>query len=225
MQQESKKHSKAKNDVHGTHQVSTARAAVVFGASAAATLVCGVVLEVSGDAIAGQISMTGVLFGATVLVAATSLPELSTGLASMNLGDDKLAISDIFGGNAFLPVLFLSATLISGKAALPQAQDTDVYLAGLGILLTCIYLYGFHLPPAHQGAGHGRELAACTAPLCPGCCRPVRHRLPTRELKAWCLSPSSSLYCRRGARADARDDAVAALPEGDVILAVPNRIG
>ena len=122
--------------------VSTARAAAVFALSAAATLVCGVVLEASGDAIAQRIGMTGVLFGATVLAAATSLPELSTGLASMKLGDSKLAVSDIFGGNAFLPVLFLPATLISGDAALPQAQDTDVYLAGLGILLTCVYLYG-----------------------------------------------------------------------------------
>lgn len=51
--------------------------------------------------------------------AATSLSELYTGDASI-----KLAVSDIFGGNAFLPVLFLLATLISDTAALPQAQDT-----------------------------------------------------------------------------------------------------
>lgn len=59
--------------------------------------------------------MTGVLFGATVLAAAISLTELSTGLASMKLGDSKLAVSDIFGGNAFLPVLFLLATLIPAR--------------------------------------------------------------------------------------------------------------
>jgi hypothetical protein len=46
---------------------------------------------------------------------------------ALPLGDYQLAISDIFGGNAFLPVLFLLATLISSKAVLPQAQDTDIY--------------------------------------------------------------------------------------------------
>jgi len=155
-QAEPKGHSRAKKSEGAAGQsVSTTRAAIVFALSAAATLVCGVVLEASGNAIAQRIGMTGVLFGATVLAAATSLPELSTGLASMKLGDSKLAISDIFGGNAFLPVLFLLATLISGKAALPQAQNTDIYLAGLGILLTCVYLYGLIFRPKAKPLGMG----------------------------------------------------------------------
>jgi cation:H+ antiporter len=51
-----------------------------------------------------------------------------------------LAFSDIFGGNAFLPVLFLLATLLSGQAVLPAAHKTDIYLTSLGILLTMVYL-------------------------------------------------------------------------------------
>ncbi len=60
----------------------------------------------------------------------------------MKLGDYQLAVSDIFGGNAFLPVLFLEASLLPGTAVLPRAQATDLYLAGLGALLTAVYLYG-----------------------------------------------------------------------------------
>jgi cation:H+ antiporter len=99
--------------------------------------------------------MSGVLFGATILAATTSLPELSTGLTSTRMKDYQLAISDIFGGNAFLPVLFLLATLISGRAVLPHAQATDIYLGTLGILLTCIYIAGLIFRPRRRVLGMG----------------------------------------------------------------------
>jgi cation:H+ antiporter len=137
--------------------VSTRRAAAVFGVAALATLAAGVVLEVSGDAIASRIGLSGVLFGATVLAAATALPEISTGLGSVRLGDYQLAVSDIFGGNAFLPVLFLLATLLAGRSVLPLAQDTDVYLAGLGILLTAVYVAGLIFRPRRQVLGMGLD--------------------------------------------------------------------
>lgn len=135
--------------------VSTAKAASIFGVAALVTLVAGVVLERSGDAIATHIGLSGVLFGATMLAAATSLPEVSTGLTSVRQGDDQLAISDIFGGNAFLPVLFLLATLLSGKAVLPQAQATDIYLTALGMLLTLVYATGLVFRPRRRIAGMG----------------------------------------------------------------------
>ncbi len=139
---------------------STARSALVFAAAAAVTLVGGVLLERSGDAIAGDLGMSGVLFGATVLAAATALPEVSTGLASVKLGDDQLAVSDIFGGNAFLPVLFLLATVLSGEAVLPRAEGTDIYLTGLGILLTTAYIAGLVFRPRRRVLGLGIDSLA-----------------------------------------------------------------
>jgi cation:H+ antiporter len=136
---------------------STGRTGLVFGIAAVVTLVAGVVLERSGDAISTHIRFSGVLFGATVLAAATSLPELSTGLTSVKLGDYQLAMSDIFGGNAFLPVLFLFASLLSGTAVLPQAQDTDVYLTALGALLTVVYLVGLIFRPSRRVARMGPD--------------------------------------------------------------------
>ncbi|TMD61762.1 MAG: sodium:calcium antiporter, partial [Chloroflexi bacterium] len=133
-----------------TQQWSTTRVIVVFLIAAIITLIAGVVLEESGNDIATHIGLSGVLFGSTVLAAATSLPELSTGLASVKAGAYNLAFSDIFGGNAFLPVLFLLANLLSGQAVLPEAKNTDIYLAGLGILLTVIYIYGLIFRPRRQ---------------------------------------------------------------------------
>ena len=70
-------------------------------------------LERSGETIAGHVGMSGVLFGSTLLAGATALP-----------------------------VLFLMASLLSEEAVLPQAQATDIYLTGLGILLTAVYVSG-----------------------------------------------------------------------------------
>ncbi len=149
-------HSQAKKEQGATEKGhSTARVALVFGVAALVTLAGGVALEESGKAISGHIGLSGVIFGSTILAAATSLPELSTGLASVKLGDYKLAFSDIFGGNAFLPVLFIMASLLSGSAVLPQAQDSDIYLAALGILLTSVYAWGLIFRPSRRVLGMG----------------------------------------------------------------------
>ncbi|MEO6997989.1 MAG: sodium:calcium antiporter [Terracoccus sp.] len=134
---------------------STVKAASIFAVAALATLAAGVVLERAGEAASKQIGLGGVLFGATVLAAATSLPELSTGLQAIKQGDDNLAMSDIFGGNAFLPVLFLVATLLSGKAVLPAAQASDIYLTALAALLTLVYVVGLIFRPSRRIAGMG----------------------------------------------------------------------
>lgn len=121
-----------------------------FVVGAAITLLAGVALEITGNGIASLIGFGGALFGATVLAAITALPEVSTGLESVRLRDYRMAVSDIFGGNAFLPVLFLLATLMSGRAVLPDAQASDLYLTALGILLTTVYLAGLIVASPRQ---------------------------------------------------------------------------
>jgi cation:H+ antiporter len=138
----------------------TARTILVFIIGAVVTLVCGVILETSGEAIASHLGMSGVLFGATILAAATALPEVSTGLAAVRLGDYRMAVSDVLGGNAFLPVLFLLASLLSGQAVLPLAQKTDIYLSALGILLTAVYMTGLICRPSRQIARMGIDSLA-----------------------------------------------------------------
>jgi cation:H+ antiporter len=140
--------------------ISTRRAAAVFAVAALVTLVSGALAEESGVAAADHIGLSGVVFGATVLAAVTALPELSTGLTAVRQGDYKLAFGDIFGGNAFLPVLFLLAVLVSGKPVLPNAHPSDIYLTGLGALLTVIYMAGLLFRPAKNHARLGIDSIA-----------------------------------------------------------------
>ena len=100
------------------------------------------ILEVAGNDLANRAKINGVIFGATVLSVASALPEVSSGIAAVRLGDNELAVSDIFGGNSFQLCLFLVADLIAGKAILPQAGNLDAWLAALGIALTVIYAFG-----------------------------------------------------------------------------------
>lgn len=105
-------------------------------------LVFGVLLENSSNIIATHLHINGIIFGATVLAVITSLPEISGGLAFVKKKLYEPIISDIFGGNAFLPVLFLPATLISNKSILPHSSHLDIYLTTVAILITSVYLIG-----------------------------------------------------------------------------------
>ena len=91
--------------------------------------------------------MNGVIFGATVLALATALPEISSGISAVRLGDNGLAMSDIFGGNAFQVCLFLVAYLIAIKPVLPTAGTQNSWLAILGIGLTAVYAVGIIFRP------------------------------------------------------------------------------
>src|SRR4029077_7409455 len=121
---------------------STARIAAIFGAACLVTLGAGVLLEVTGNDLANRLGINGVIFGATVLAGVTALPEISSGLAAVKLGDNALAVGDIFGGHAFQLGLVLVADLIAGKPVLPDAGRLNGWLASLGVMLTAIYSMG-----------------------------------------------------------------------------------
>jgi cation:H+ antiporter len=137
--------------------------AVRFLVASIVTLAAGLLLEQSGERLADGWGLSGVVFGATVLAASTSVPEISTGIASVRMGDYQLAVSDIFGGNAFLPVLFLWAGILSGHAVLPEITSVDIYLTGLAILLTVVYLWGLIARPTRRIGPMGVDSAIALA--------------------------------------------------------------
>jgi len=137
------------NQSHPYASRSTGQVAVFFGLACAVTLAMGVVLEVSGNTLADRAGINGVVFGATVLATATALPEISSGIAAVRLGDNALALGDIFGGNAFQLCLFLVADLVAGTPVLPEAGSLNGWLASLGVGLTAIFAMGVIIRPLH----------------------------------------------------------------------------
>ena len=143
-------HRRVRNPVadaaRATH--STARVIMVFGSAAIVTLVAGVALEITGNELAGRAGINGVVFGATVLALATALPEISSGIEAVRLGDHQLAMSDVFGGNAFQLCLFVVADLVAMTPVLPTTGAANAWLAGLGLALTAIYAGGVIVRPS-----------------------------------------------------------------------------
>jgi cation:H+ antiporter len=125
----------------------TAQVATAFGVASGVTLGAGVVLAESGNELANRIGVNGVIFGATALAAASALPEISSGIAAVRLGDHALAMGDVLGGNAFQVCLFLLADLIAGQPVLESAGPQNAWLAALGIGLTGIYGFGVIVRP------------------------------------------------------------------------------
>lgn len=163
---ESRKHPKWKVEMAGSHpgrphrrkghhtsdpvraKHSTLRVATLFGVSALVTLLAGVALEISGNELANRAGINGVVFGATVLALASALPEISSGIEAVRLGDHQLAIGDVFGGNAFQLCLFVVADLVAAKPVLPSTGAAIAWLASLSLVLTVMYVGGVIVRPS-----------------------------------------------------------------------------
>lgn len=104
----------------------------------------GVLLENSSNEIADRFGMSGLFFGATVLALVTSIPEISSGLEFVKNRNYMPIISDIFGGNGFLPVLLLPASIIAGQNVIVHAGKGNKLLLLLSIILTIIFLLGMY---------------------------------------------------------------------------------
>jgi cation:H+ antiporter len=127
---------------------STIRVVGIFVVSSVVTLFAGVMLALSGNELANRAGINGVVFGATFLALATALPEVSSGIEAVRLGDHQLAIGDVFGGNAFQLCLFLVADLVAAKPVLPTVGAANAWLAALGLALTVMYVGGVIVRPA-----------------------------------------------------------------------------
>lgn len=128
---------------------STAHVIGLFLVACAATLIAGWLLEESGNTIAKDLHMDAAVFAGIFIALATSIPEISTGLESIFIGDNHLAISDIMGGNAFMLVLFLLGDVVARQPVLSRAHigRSDLIFSWLAVAMMGVYMFSFIIRP------------------------------------------------------------------------------
>lgn len=116
---------------------------LMFAGASLVVLAAGWFATRTAEVLAEQTGLGDAFLGATLLAAATSLPELSTTVAAVRNDRYTVAISNIFGSNAFdVGLLFLAEGLYSGGSILAHAEDSVIFVAIVGSVMTCVYLVG-----------------------------------------------------------------------------------
>lgn len=119
------------------------RLILFFLVGTAVILVAGVTLARVGEALAEQTGLGSTFVGATLLAISTSLPELSTAIAAVRLGNYSMAISNIFGSNGIMVALiFLADLFYRDGPILSAGEPATTFTVAMGIVVTCAYLVG-----------------------------------------------------------------------------------
>lgn len=146
---------KIDNEITHSGKLTKKSALIQLIVIAVVILFFGVLLADTSEGIASHFNISGVVFGATILSLITATPEISGGLAFVKHKRYPPLISDIFGGNSFLPVLFFVANILAGRSILTDAHKTDIYLTSLSILLTVVFLLGMIIQSTKRKWGMG----------------------------------------------------------------------
>lgn len=111
--------------------------------SALEILIAGVLLVRTGEVVASRTGLGSSFVGATLLAAATSLPEVSTTVAAARLGRFDMAFSNVFGANLFDAGLIGVTDLAhQGSPILGLMGDFAISGALLAIAVTAVFLVG-----------------------------------------------------------------------------------
>jgi cation:H+ antiporter len=127
----------------GSTDVSRVRLATQTALAAVAILATGYVLAEAGAALAAQSGLGLSFFGSVFLGFSTSLPEISTVIAAVQLRRYEMAIADVFGTNLFnVTIIALVDALHDGGPVLVESGSFASFGALLAIVLTGLFLAG-----------------------------------------------------------------------------------
>jgi cation:H+ antiporter len=152
--------SRTQHDDQGDRR-SLRRLWLLFAGASLVVLVGGWIATKAADVLAQQTGLGHAFLGATLLAVATSLPEVSTTVAASRHGRYSMAMSNIFGSNAFdVSLLFLADLLYREGAIMAHVQGSVVFVAAIGAVMTCIYLWGLMERENRSILGVGWDSAA-----------------------------------------------------------------
>lgn len=123
--------------------LSDARVYTYSAIGALVILVAGWALARTGDVLAEQTGLGASFVGVVLVAASTSMPELSTTLAAVRLGNHQMAVSNILGTNCLeLALFFLADAVYRGAPILSDIDRSALFAAAMGMVVTGIYLLG-----------------------------------------------------------------------------------
>lgn len=123
--------------------VSAWRLGLSVGLASVTILVAGWALASVGEALAGQTGLGANFVGFSLVAVSTSLPELSTCTAAVRRGAYAMAVANILGTNCLEVALFFPADIFYRPGPILATADRfSLFAASLGIVVTCIYLWG-----------------------------------------------------------------------------------
>ncbi|UUV17942.1 hypothetical protein NRK67_11655 [Fusobacteria bacterium ZRK30] len=102
-------------------------------------------LTYSGDSLGKSLGMESSWVGIVLLASITSLPELVTGITSTNLGNQTMAVANIFGSNTFnLFIIFILDAIILKRFVFIKNIDRKegLKLSILTLFLSSIFILG-----------------------------------------------------------------------------------
>jgi cation:H+ antiporter len=125
------------------HSIPLKRIYSYFALNSLVVLLAGWTVAQVGNILAAQTDLGGSFVGATLLAVATSLPEAIVTISAVRLRAFDMAMSNIFGSNALTVAIFFIADIFYRQGAILEATDRSaIFMGGLAIILTCVYLWG-----------------------------------------------------------------------------------
>ena len=129
---------------------------VWFILAAAVTVFAAIKLSNYADVLSTKTAMGGLLVGTLLLAGATSLPEVTTSVSAVLIGNPDIAIGNVVGSNMFNLFIFACFDLFYRRQhLLEKAGRNHLYTAGTGLVLMAVTYVSLSFRPDWSLLGVG----------------------------------------------------------------------